>query len=201
MVKFDELRISEDRQRMTVECHVEDYDVYAGMYIQSIYLEYYKNRGTVGVPSDKAILLFENHNDDPTVVKAVRKTITPVSIPPDFGTTSFDGGLFYVYVICDGDLAPEAATMTCGFDNTLDVGVIPDWKMLYERIMPLVAKFADSCTPCDDIPGFGHLILLWYAFKYAIDVCDWVTVDRLWDEFIGGTTGSGSAGGCGCFSH
>lgn len=201
MVKFDDLRISEDRSSLTVECHVENYDVYSGMYIDQIYLEYYKNRGTVGVPSDKAILLFENHNDDPTVVKSVRKTITLDMLPPDLGTTTFAGGLFYVYVICDGNINPQVGNMTCGFDNTLDVAVVPDWKMLYERIMPLVAKYAEGCSPCDDITGFGHLILMWYAFKYAIEVCDWITVDRLWDEFVGDAAGPVSRGGCGCFSH
>lgn len=199
MVKFDELRISEDGQYLTVECHIENYDVYSEMYIDTIYLEYYKNRGTVGVPSDKALLMFENDNEDKTKTRHVRCRISLMQLPGNFGTSEFRNGLFYVYVNCDGHLPASVSSMYCGYDVTLDVAVIPDWRMLYKMIMPLVGKFASGCTPCDDVDGFGHLILMWYAFKYAVETCDWTTVDRLWDEFIGDPIGSVSHGGCGCF--
>lgn len=198
MVKFDELRISENGSALTVECRVENYDVYKDMYIDSIYLEYYKNRGTIGSPSDKAIRIFENRNTDKNSVKAVRKTITVDALPGNFGADTFAGGLFYVYVNCDGNLPASVSTMYCGFDVPLDIAVVPDWKMLYEKIMPMVAQYASGCSPCEDITGFGHFILMWYAFKFAVDTCDWVSVDRLWDEFIGDADGPVSRGGCGC---
>jgi hypothetical protein len=200
MVKFDELRISEDGRFLTVECHVENYDMYREMYIESIYLEYYKNRGAAGL-SDKALLLFENHNTTPSDVRGVRKCISVDDLPSWFDCGGFEGGLFYVYVTCNGNPTPaHLAEMerNCTFDNAKDIGVIVDWKMLYRMIMPLVAQYASSCTPCEDITGFGHMILMWYAFKYAVETCDWTTVDRLWGEFAGDTVGTVSRGGCGC---
>ncbi len=198
MVKFDELRISEDGKYLTVECHVENYDVYSNMYIQTIYLEYYKNRGTVGVPSEKAYLMFENHNPTPTDVRAVRCRISLDALPGDFGTSEFRNGLFYVYVTCDGDLAPQVASMYCGYDVTLDIAVIPDWKALYKMIMPYVARFASDCSPCDIPDGFEHFILLWNAFRFAVDTCDWVLVDKLWSELMGTAVGGYVHSGCGC---
>jgi hypothetical protein len=201
MVKFDELRISENGEYLTIECRIEDYDVYSDMYIDTIYLEYYKNRGTIGVPSEKALKVFENTRQDKNAVKHVRVRLCLTQLPGNFGTSDFRNGLFYVYVNSDGNLPAAVAGMGCGYDVNLDVAVIPDWKMLYEKIMPLVAKYASGCTPCDDISGFGHLILMWYAFKYAVETCDWVTVDRLWGEFVGDAAGAVSRGGCGCFSY
>lgn len=202
MVKFDELRISEDGRYLTVECHVENYDVYSEMYIESIYLEYYKNRGTTGVPSENAIVLFENHNENPADVRGVRKRISMNDIPSGLGISTFTNGFFYVYVNCNGNLPPEVASMNCTFDNTLDIGVIIDWKALYRKIMPLVASFASNCSGCELPSDFEHMILLWNAFRFAIDTCDWITAERIWDELIGlGSSAHSGASGCGCFGR
>lgn len=198
MVRFDELRITPDKENLVIECHVEDYDVYSKMYIQTVYLEYYKNRGTVGVPSDKAILLFENDREDPTAVRSFRKRVNLDALPGNFGTQTFSDGLFYVYVVCDGNLPASVSTMYCGFDVPLDVAVIPDWKALYDRIMPLVARFAMDCSPCEVPANFEHLILLWNAFRFAVDTCDWLQVDRLWDKLMGTQSDGYVPSGCGC---
>lgn len=201
MVKFDELRISDNGENLIIECHIENYDVYSEMYINTIYLEYYKNRGTVGVPSEKALLVFENQNATPSDVRAVRVRVPLTDLPSDMGVTSFEGGLFYVYVECEGDLPAEVAAMHCSFDNTLEVGIVVDWKALYGQIMPRVAKLALDCNACDVPTDFEHLILLWNAFKFAVDSCDWVQVDRLWAELMDTETSGHSASGCGCFSR
>ena len=202
MVKFDELRISEGGQYLTVECHVENYDMYREMYIQSIYLEYYKDRGSAGM-SDKALLLFENHNETPSDVRGVRKRISVDEIPGWFAEGGFERKMFYVYVTCDGNPtgahAAEMEERSCTFESTKDIGVIVDWKALYKLIMPLVAGFAANCSGCDVPDNFEHMILLWNAFRFAIDTCDWATAERIWDELMGNSASSpiGSAG-CGC---
>lgn len=201
MVKFDELRISDCGNYLTIECHIENYDVYSEMYINTVYLEYYKNRGSVGVPSEHSLLVFENNNETPSDVRAVRVRVALSDLPSDFGTNVFEGGLFYVYVNCDGNLPAEVSTMHCSFDNTQAVGIIVDWKALYKQIMPYVAKLSQSCNPCDSPSGFEHMILLWNAFKFAVDTCDWVQIDRIWGELMGTATTGHVSSGCGCFGR
>lgn len=203
MVKFDELRISEDGQCLTVECHVENYDIYSEMYIESIYLEYYKDRGA---SPDKKLLLFENHNQNPADVRAVRKRITVNEIPGGFAGGKFAGNMFYVYVTCNGPSRAfamlEEMGMNCSFQQNVDIGVIVDWKALYRKIMPLVASFASNCSGCELPSDFEHMILLWNAFRFAIDTCDWVTAERIWDELMGlESAGAHGGSGCGCFNH
>lgn len=196
MIRFDELRITDDKNMIVIECHVEDYDIYDEMYIKSIYLEYYKNRVSAGTPSDKAVEMYYDE-DGSAAKRAIRVTLPIATLPADIGTDTFDRGLFYVYVNCDGNLSPSVATMQCGYDNTLDIGVILDWQFLYFKGMNYVANFAAYCNPCSDSTDFENYILLWNAIKFAVDTCDWVQLERLWPAIVDSTSDF-SIGGCGC---
>lgn len=194
MVRFDELHISEDKKSLVIECHVEDYSIYSQMYIKSIYLEYYKNRVTGNTPSDKAILVYEN-TEDYTDVKGVRKHITQDMIT-QMGIESFDKGMFYVYVTCDGTLPPEAATFGCWADNAFDIGVVVDWQMLYQMGMQYVSSFTCK-NPCGLSEEFGQFIIAWHAIKLSIDSCDWLQLEKLWETLVGAGTPV-QVGGCNC---
>ena len=102
MVIFNELRITEDKTCLIVDCSIEDLEGYRGMYIDSVYVEYYKNVTEDGVPSDKAICLYEKADGD-IGMTALRKTLNASSLDKEtFGTDTFAGGLFFVTVFCDG---------------------------------------------------------------------------------------------------
>ena len=201
MVIFNELLITDDRQSLIVGCQLEDLNVYSGMYIKSIYLDYYKNSETFGVPSEKAVEIFNNSDDDPDV-NAVRVCVNAPSLPQTFGVSSFRDGIFYAIVTCEGDLSSSAALLSCGMDDTVDVGIIIDWKTLYEKGMQYVSKMASSCyNSCDDMPGFKLFILQWNALKLALASCDYEKLETLWEEIlhlrIKSNVNSVSAG-CGC---
>lgn len=196
MVKFDELRISEDGQFLTVECHIDDYAAYSDMYIESIYLDYYKNRNPVSGPSEHKIILYEHVIESQRESRAVRARISTSAIPQDFGTNEFSRGMFYVYVHCEGTPTAEAETMGCGADNPDVLGVIIDWHALYEKIMPLVARFSAKCSPCEIPSNFENLILLWNAFRFAVDACDWAQAERLWEELMGLENDGHVSAGC-----
>ena len=194
MVRFDDIHIADDYSQLVVECHVQDYEVYENMYIKSVYLEYYKNRGTIGVPSDKAIQIYSGSD---TSVKSIRGVVNAASLSVEgIGTDTFEKGLFYIYVTCDGTLPPTVAALDCDMDSTLDVGVALDWKYLYGLGMKYVASIADGCNPCKSEDGFEDFILLWNALKLAADTCDWVTLERIWPKII--KTRTAAPGGCGC---
>lgn len=207
MVTFNELRICEDGNNLVVDCEINGVDVYDDMYIQSIYLEHYKNASSVVMPGDKAYLLYDNEDND-TSVRSKRIVFNKASLSStQFGITSFDGELFYAIVICDGDLPAETSYMPCGADDTRAIGAIPDWGLFYTRGIGYIASLFDPCgDPCQPTDEFEHFILLWNAFKLAIETCDWELVKDLWDKFrlAGGSSSSAQSiyssrmSGCGC---
>lgn len=204
MVIFNELRITEDKTCLIVDCSVRSLEGYNGMYINSIDIDYYKNVEQYGVPSGKAMRIYEKGEFD-AGERAVRVTLKSTELDKDtFGTDTFDAGLFFVTVTCDG--TPEnpeiLESYSCGMDNTVDVGVVLDWEAVYRLGIGYAARLADGCEPDCDVPsGFENMVLFWHALRLAIAVCDWVSVSRLWDRFMRSFRGMGMStlpAGCGC---
>lgn len=204
MVTFNELRISDDRNCLIIDCEVERVDIYKNMYIKSVYLEYYKNANAASMPSSKAVCIYDN-NTDATSVKALRISYSVSALArSEFGITNFDNGLFYVIVNCDGTLDKSIANYPCGYDETTDIGAILDWRAFYTRGMQYVTSLFNGCNPCPELTGFEHFAVLWNALKMALSTCDWNLVSDLWDKFLmspsnffGVSSGTGSSG-CGC---
>jgi len=202
MVQFNELGISDDKSALRVRCTVDSLDIYSGMYIKSIYVEKYDNSTSSGVPSDKAICIFEN-TGSVTIVKSVRVCLNSSNpeVKSKFGMDSFDGGLFYVIVECDGSLGADASSYPCGYDSTTDVGVVLDWLKLYDIGMQHVARIASECLDgCADMSAFDNFIVLWNAMKLAVSACDYTLVKKLYDKMLRyASAGAGTiAAGCGC---
>ena len=205
MVIFNDLRVAEDKSCLVVECEIEDISGYDGLYIDTVHIEYYKNVTSDGVPSDKAICVFSD-DEEQAHARTVRCELKLSDISVDtFGTDKFDGGLFFVTVKCDGTPTnpAELASYGCGADRMVDTGVIVDWETVYRNGMSYVNSLADDCVDkCNPPLGFGNFILYWYALRLAINTCDWPLVRDLWDRFSGSLGGIRSKGssmsGCGC---
>ena len=211
MVTFNELRITEDRQCLIVDCEVENIDIYRDMYIKSIYLEYYKNASAASMPSDMAYKMFENSkNGEPdTKLKAVRVSLPDSSLyKTGFNISGYEDGLFYVVVVCDGELARNVANYPCGYDDVVTIGAVIDWKTFYQMGMQYVASIYGNCgNPnfCENPDGFEDFVLLWNALKLALSSCNWPFVAQLWDRFLNAPYSKTSvpssvtgSRGCGC---
>lgn len=197
MVHFDELRISSDKQTILIQCHIKDFDAYKNMYIKSIKIEYYKKRGLAGVPGNNAVTLYQNTTDDKDV-RAVQAMLSVGALNEAvFGTGTFRGGLFYVTVTCDGTLAPSIALLDCGADNTVTVGLVLDWELVYMMGMQFVKAGFSPCSDCDIPDNFEHFLLAWNSLKLAMDSCDYDTVDKIWDRYMNPKKHI-SIPGCGC---
>lgn len=200
MVIFNELRIADDKQSLLVECYIEGLGIYSGMYIKEIYVDYYKNAMTSGVPSDKAIQIYDNTNNQ-TSVNAVRSCLlaNDSRVADKFGISDFDNGMFYVYVYCDGTLPSSVSTLPCGYDDASDTGVIIDWKKMYEIGMQYVSTLSSRCfEKCNELPGFENFITVWNALKIAISTCDYSLAEKIWEKFIRYYNPSTMSGGDGC---
>lgn len=200
MVLFNELRIADDKQSIFVDCYIEGLGIYSDMYIKEIYIDYYKNALTSGVPSDKAIKIYDNTNDQ-TSVNAVRTCLlaSDSQVEQNFGISDFDSGMFYVYVYCDGTLPASVSTLPCGYDDTSDTGVIVDWKKMYQIGMQYVSTLSSRCfDKCNDVFGFDNFIFVWNALKLAISTCDYSLAEKIWEKFIRYYNPSAITGNSGC---
>lgn len=181
MVIFNELRISDDRSCLIIDCAIDKVSVYSDMYIQSIYLEYYRNAHSASMPGEKAYLLYENTGNDKKVrSKKIIFRQAELGLT-QFGIEDFDGGLFYVVVSCDGDMPATVSCLPCDMDSTVDIGAIVDWRSFYQNGMQLISSMFGPCSdPCASNDAFEHYILLWNALKLALSTCDWTFVTDLW---------------------
>ena len=202
MVIFNDLRLSDNKKKLYIDCSVEGLDIYDDIYIKSVYLDYYKNTTTPGVPSAKALLVYENTGDD-TTVKNLRKCVNETALDNTFGTLTFEGGLFYVIVTCDGTLPASVSNFACGTDDTVDIGLVLDWKMVYETGMQYVAAMNAKCANlCDGNEGFMNFVMLWHSLRLALASCDYTQLSILWEKFNRVYSGDslGAGAGCGCNS-
>jgi len=201
MIRFNKLKLSEDKSRILVDCFVSNISIYSKMFIKEIFVEYYKNATVSGAVSDKAIKIFDNTTNEPSL-RAVYATLdmNHLEVKEKFGLTSFDSGLFYVIVRCDGELSPDLATLPCGFDKTEYTGVVLDWKRLYEEGIQHAAAMSNACGDTCDTRAFDAFMMIWNSLKLAITVCDYKLIARLWEKFLRsyGYGGQRLVTSCGC---
>ena len=205
MINF-ELQFSEDVKSLSVSVAI-DTDHSSTYYIQSVYLEYYKNRNVSNIASPKALLLYENQRLDP-------QSLIPVDTPDitkkswsgivqesqlDYdanGVAKFKDGLFYVIVVCQNVNYTEHPD-----DVVVSVNGVLDWTAVYDRGMSfvdraLVSSKAGACTISDDLE---QAILVWHAIDLALAANDADELDRLWSRFVTfSPLGGGSGSSCNC---
>lgn len=207
MVVFNELRLSDDKKKLIVDCFIENLNIYTNMYIKEIAVDYYKNVETGGDPSENAITIYSNTGDD-TSVKAASVCLNMDNqsqkneVAEKFGISNLKGGVYYVFVMCDGTPEPAVATLPCGYDEDTEVGIVPDWELLYEIGLKYIINMAGSCIDkCVDNSPFMHFILMWNSLKMALSACEYNVVEKVWDMILRTYRRVGSTlveNSCGC---
>ena len=208
MVIFNDLRISEDKDKLIIDCEVEGVDGYENIYIDGVYVAYYKKVSAFDdfPTGDYLATVYEKGDKDAQT--HVRVCLDSENITKKtFGTDTFNGGMFFVYVKCNYEGTLNWDVMQnygCGADRFWDIGIILDWKSVYEQGMGYAAKLALGCgSVCNEPTGFKQFILHWYALQLAISTCDYRQASKLWDRFIRMFDASSAAfsplsSGCGC---
>jgi hypothetical protein len=184
MVRFNELRITEDRSCLIVDVEMEQIGLFSDMYIESIYLDYYKLVDSAGMPTSKAYLLWQNEDSNQRT-KGVRTSLKAYDLDKtEFDIDTFEDGLFYVTVICGGEPG-DMSKLPCGTDTDRETQAVIDWKGFYQHGMNYIASMFSGCSDKCTIPaGFEEFVLLWNALKTAMAVCDWPMVTKLWNRII-----------------
>jgi len=191
MVEFNELRLSDDRSELILDLDVVD-DVQT-RYIDSIYVEYYRNRSAlVGVPSDKAEEIYKQTDPMPKL-RTFTMDVIMDNFADDFGTKTWKGGLFYVYVIIK-DSADEDYMVS-------EIGAVPDWQAVYEIGMQYVADITHVIEKCISpiTMEYEQFTIAFHALEYALEAQDLDMMDRMWSRlFVSGTGNVSSNLPCGC---
>ncbi len=201
MTVFSELKLSSDRDKIIIDCSVENLGIYKGMYIKEIFVDYYKNATHSDYPSDKAICVY--HNTDEQGIRTVRVCLDSSNedVKTKFGVSSFIGGMFYVIVKYGGSISPSVAALPCGLDLTADIGVILDWQKVHDIGRGFLAMMSNECfDTCSDMSNFDNFLILWSSLRIAMEACDYGILEGLWQKLISikPIEKVSFSGGCGC---
>ncbi len=198
MVSFSELRISDDKDQIIIECAVRDLPIYTNMYIDTITIEHYENFSESGSPGGKSYVAYRNGTNGSSQ-RNVRCVVDLAAVSQLFALTDFDGGLFYVFVHCGGTLSPNASQYGDGATSTTDLAIVLDWRKFYKAgLKQLVAYYMGCGLKCTVPAWLEEFVMLWNAIKLAIETCDWTLLDRLWRKFLAIADGVPMNTDCNC---
>lgn len=202
MILFDQLRLSDDGKKIYINLHVNQADYFKNIYLDKLVImsgdkvsetdpslptENYLYTYTFEENQKEAALVLTANDFIKTWETEVQKMV--------FTDEDMQNTLFFVYVQCKGTVG---ACTPCRLDELTTVGVTFDEKQLYQRIMGYTKSLADTCS----IPvGFTDFILLWNAFKAAIETDHYISAIGYWNMLFG-INNSGQVSyqykGCGC---
>lgn len=202
MLIIDQLRISDNGKRMYINAHVNKASYFDNIYIDSITI----------MTADK---VSETSPGTPTTdyiytkkIDGNKKELNLVLTPSDFTKTwetdpkamifkqsDMSNTLFFVYIKCklaDGSLD---ACIPCTLDEEVTLGVTFDENILHQRVMDYTKDLIADCT----VPtGFTDFILLWYAFKSAVDTEHYIAAIRFFNMLFDVVGDINVTKGCGC---
>ena len=225
MIIFDQLRIADDGKALYVDIHVNKSAYFDSVYLDSITIATADKvwESSFCVPAsdfiyqytvmdeekeihlriDKGVLDEAFNNTDSS--GQVKDMTIPIAAIP-FNKSNFSDDLFFVFVKVKG--TPDACVPCC-MAKEVTVGATFDSNLLYQRVLGYTRELAQDCT----IPqGFTDFILLWNAFKAAVETEHFVPAYKYYNMLFGkdmegepyGPYGSGvtvhhgKKGGCGC---
>lgn len=227
MIIFDQLRISDDGRLIYINLHVNRAKDFVNKTIKSLTIMTALKKGEDG---KKMVNIHETYPDCPTEdyifkmdfgegvrevdlvldVNAIGTAFTNWNSAGEvldtskpyakmaFTKTDFSQDLFFVYVECAGAVTADSCC-PCWMDKAVTVGTTFDDKLLYQKVMGYTKQLADDCT----VPqGFTDFILLWNAFKAAIETEHYIPAIKYYQMLFGMGSDSFNKGygtkGCGC---
>ena len=200
-VIFDQLRISDDGQRLYINLHVNKADYFKDVYLDSLTVMTADKVSETNPyePTEDYIYkkVFEGNQKEADLVLQASDFIRSWEGNPNamrFSRDDMSRTLFFVYVKIKG--TPGECT-PCRLDEEITLGVTFDENILYQRVMDFTKSLADTCQ----IPvGFTDFILQWNAFKAAIETEHYIPAIKFWNMLFDKTNGINTriTKNCGC---
>lgn len=202
MIIFDQLRISDDGKRMYINAHVNKADYFKDIYIDSIVIQTADKVSETdpGLPTSDYVYIKkaeENAKELNLVLEASDLSRSWESDPNAiaFGRGDMSKTLFFVYIKCKG--TPGSCT-PCRLDEETTLGVVFDENVLHQKVMDYTKELVADCS----VPSaFIDFILLWNAFKSAIETEHYIPAIKLYNmlfDEVGKFCQSRTIKTCGC---
>jgi hypothetical protein len=115
----------------------------------------------------------------------------------NFRKANFSSDLFFVYIKCKRVGSSKSdCCIPCRLDEETTLGVTFDYNMFYQKVMNYTRELVIDCV----IPmGFTDFILLWNAFKIAVDTEHYIPAIKFYNMMFDVTKGGHSTiKNCGC---
>ena len=172
-VIFDQLRISDDGQRMYINMHVNTASYFDNIYLDSITIMTADKVSETNphIPTEEFIYQYTFDSNQ----KEAGLVLTYTDFNSSFTKANLSQDLFFVFVKIKG--VPDPCT-PCRLDEEITLGVTFDECILYQKVMDFTKGLADNCV----IPvGFSDFILQWNAFKASIETEHYVPAIKFWN--------------------
>mgnify|MGYP003571396026 CR=1 FL=1 len=187
MIIYDQLRISDDGQKLYINAHVNGAEEFQDTTIEELYIclgsQVYE---TLTIDPESNGYIYKKDYED---VKEINEVI---EINDESPISSFSKDLFFVYVKCAN--VPGGSCCYTMVGNYV-LGVVFDESLLYQKVMQFTKSMADDCK----IPvGFTDFILLWNAFKAAVETEHFVPAIKFYNMLFDETNGHQTPKPCGC---
>ena len=186
MVLFDQLRISDDGQRLYINVHVNKADYFKNMYIDSVVIMTADKVSETAPGTPTSDYVYKKEIEDNT--KELDLVLTPLDLTKSwetdpkaiaFNRADMSNTLFFVYIKCKG--TPGECT-PCRLDEETTLGVMFDENMLYQRVMDYTKELVADCSVPTEFTDF---ILLWNAFKAAIETEHYIAAIKFYNKLFG----------------
>lgn len=202
MIVFDQLRVSDDGKRLYINAHVNKASYFDNIYIDTITIMTSDkvSETSPGIPTEDYIYTKKVGEKQKELNLALTASDFAKVWETDpsamkFKQADMSNTLFFVYIKCTG--TPGACT-PCRLDEETTLGVTFDENVLYQRVMDYTKELGNSCT----IPlGYIDFILLWYAFKSAIETEHYIEAIKFYNMLFGKVNSEGNRSvikSCGC---
>lgn len=192
MVLFDLLKISDNGKKLYIDFHVNGAKYYDKLTLKSMTIMTADKVSETDPLTPSAEFVY--HIDFPAGLREYSTVLLPVDLNERFTGSTFSEDLFFVYVVCQG--TPDPCT-PCGLDDATTLGVTFDENLLHQKVLGYTRDLADKCQ----IPqAFTDFILLWYAFKAAVETEHPLVAIKYWQMLFGmrGNDAPLHTKGCGC---
>lgn len=194
MIKFNELKVTDDGKYLVVDVQIAEDDYYENVYIDQIIIDSDKKFSDFGPVGEilNLDLSTEDVIDEETGIVTGTITVNKKSYKGIIDVDSIGDRLFFVYVITKG--MPTAET-PCSLKKANNIGVAYNKYLLYRLGMNYIKPVADRCNYDK---RFIDFILQLKAFELSIATgkYNWAIVH--WNKFFLGSPSGAPLKPCNC---
>ena len=197
MVRFNELRISQDGKYLIIDVSVRDESYYDNIYIQNIKIDTQDTFTDASGASSEAIYNSDSWHTVGENAKNVRLTLESAEL----GGKDLNSTMFFVFVTCTGDLnmgsSENDCAIPCGMDNPVTLGTVVASYPYYQQAMSYIGDLSQTCIIPKDFIDF---ILRTKAMEVAVKTGNYQEAIKYFNKFFKDGSYNKEGGGCGCGS-